>query len=211
MFSLKSYSQTFSIIKNEYFDANNANSRGWALSIKVEHDTAKAEFYSASCYFGEMPLMTDSVRLLLIESLLSELSDTSACGRPLQPLSYRYRGRHNKNPLSNKYNLQIEALILINYIALSSEAVAYSPFPVLYDKIRKKEITTTGSELNAVIKSYRKWFEALRKNRMDHYYLPMISKRFEWYGSLFQSQRFYNETPKWEEFYSCQVLIKEED
>jgi hypothetical protein len=202
--SAKSYSQTFSIVQTEY-------EAGKALSIKVKHDTGAAKFYWTSCYFGELPMMTDSVKLILIETLLSKINDTSVCGKPVEALSYRYRGRYNRNPQSTRYNLQIEALLLINYIALSSEAVSYSPFPVIYDKEKNKEITTAGEELNAVIKCYVKWFEKVKKNEMKQYNLPMLSKRYEWYGSLFQKQRHYTERPKWEKLYDCPVLIKQED
>ncbi len=210
MLSVKSFSQTLSIVKNEYSNANNDNT-GWVLSVKADYDTGASKYYWASCYFGELPNMTDSVKLFLIESLLSETNDTSVCGKPVEALSYRYRGRHNRNPQSTRYNLQIEALILINYIALSSDAVDYSPFPVIYDKKKKKEITTTGKELDAVIKCYKKWFKRIKKNGFGQYNLPMISKQYEWYGSLFLSQKLYNERPKWEKLYSCPVLIKQED
>ena len=65
--SANSYSQTFSIVRNEYHNANNA---GWALSIKIEYHSGVQKFYSASCYFGGLPNMTDSVKLFLIASLL---------------------------------------------------------------------------------------------------------------------------------------------
>jgi hypothetical protein len=210
--SVQSYSQKFSIIKNEYYNANNnADSAGWAFSIKIEYDSGRAKFYSASCYFGELPHMTDSVKLFLIESLLSKIKDTFICGKPVEALSYRYKGRYNQNPQSTRYNLQIEALVLINYIALSSEAVDYSPFPVIYHKKKMKEITTAGKELDVVIKSYKKWFKQIKKNGFREYNLPMISKQYEWYGSLYQKQRLFNAPPKWEKLYSCPVLIKQED
>lgn len=209
--SAKSYSQTFSIIKNEYYNANNANGTGWAFSIKVEFDTGKPKFYSAACDFGELPKMTDSIRLFLIESLLSKINDTSACFKPVEALSYRYKGRYNRNPQSTRYNLQIEALVLINYIALSSDAVSYSPFPVIYDKKKEKEITTSGKELDDVIKCYKKWFEKIKRKGLKQYSLPMISKKYEWYGSLYQKQRMFDSPSKWENLYSCPVLIKQED
>ncbi|MFT3901659.1 MAG: hypothetical protein QM727_00675 [Niabella sp.] len=208
--SVKSYSQTFGIVKNRYYNANNANDTGWVFSIKVEYDTCKPKIYSAGCDFGELPNMTDSVKLFLIESLLSKLRDTSICGKPVEALSYRYKGRYNRNPQSTKYNLQIEALILINYIALSSEAISYSPFPVMYDNKKRKEITTAGKELNAVIKCYNKWFKRIKKKGLNTS-LPMISKRYEWYGSMYHKQRSFDAPPKWEKLYSCPVLIKQED
>lgn len=211
LFSLKLYAQTFSISKNEYYNANNSNNEGYTLSIKVQHDKSISKFYSASCHFGELPAMTDSVKLFLIESLLSKIKDTSVCSKSVEALSYRYNGRYNQNPKSTRYNLQIEALILINYIALSSEAVSYSPFPVIYDKKKNREITTHSEGLTTVINCYRKWFTKAKKVGMKQYDLPLIHKRFEWYGSLFQNQRNYIDRPSWKRLYSCQVLVKQAD
>ncbi len=208
--SAKSYSQTFSIVKNRYSNANNG-STGWTFSIKADYDTGVSKYYWASCYFGELPAITDSIKLVLIASLLSKAYDTSVCGKPVEALSYRYKGRYNRNPQSTRYNLQIEALVLINYIALSSDAVSYSPFPVIYDKKKEKEITTSGKELDEVIKCYKRWFEKIKRKGLKPYSLPMISKKYEWYGSLYQKQRMFDSPSKWENLYSCPVLIKQED
>lgn len=209
--SAKSYSQTFSIVRNEYFDANNINYRGWGLSIKIEYNTGVPKFYSASCYFGGLPNMTDSVKLSLIASLLSKTDDTSVCGKPVEALSYRYRGRYFRNPQSARYNMQVEALVLINYIAFSSDAVEYSPFPVLIDKKSKKEFTTTGKELKAVIRDYEKWFKKIKQNGFKNYQLPLLNKKYEWYGSLYSKQRIFAKTTEWTKFYNCPILIKQED
>ena len=207
--SAKSYSQTFSIIKNRYSNAENS---GWALSIKVEYEKGLSKFYSASCYFGDVAKFSDSVRISLIEQLLDGIeNDTLVCAKPVEALSYRYRGRYNRNPESTSYNLQIEALILINYIAFSSDAINYSPFPVLINKKTKKEFTTTGRELNAVIKDYQKWFKKIKRNGFDDYSFPLLNKNHEWYGSLYTKQKKFTKTPAWEKFYDCPVLIKQED
>lgn len=83
--------------------------------------------------------------------------------------------------------------------------------PVLYDKKRKKEFSTTCKELNAVIREYRKWFRKIKQTGLKNYSLPLLNKKYEWYGSLYQEQRFFDTSPKWESLYSCQVLIREED
>ena len=208
--SAKSYSQTFSIVKNRYSNANNDNT-GWTLSIKADYDTGMSKYYWASCYFGELPNMTDSVKLFLIASLLSKTDDTSVCGKPVEALSYRYRGRYNRNPQSTRYNLQIEALILINYIAFSGDAVEYSPFPVLFNKKRSKEFTTAGKDLSPVIREYQKWFTKIKQHGFNNYQLPLMSKKYEWYGSLYSKQRKFSKTPEWARFYNCPTFIKQED
>lgn len=196
--SFQSQAQTFSIEKTE-------SPTGKRLTIVVRKDTSVSAFW-ASCYFGELPIMSDSEKLSLIEALISTFDDTSLCGKPVEALSYRYNGRYNSPPISTRYNLQIEALILINYIALSSEAIVYSPFPVIFDKKNKREITTFGDELDEVIKCYKIWYKALKKNNFKEFKLPLVHSRYEWFGSLYTTQRTFAQPPKWKSFYNCPLL-----
>lgn len=182
--------------------------RNWAVTI--EKDGA-SENYFASCYFKEVTQLPDSVKISLVEQLLAGIDDTSHCYKPVEALSYRYKGRQNKAPQSTAYNAQVAALVLINYLALSSEAVVYSPFPVLYDKQRNKEITTASPELDAVIGKYQEWFKKIKRSGFKDYCLPLMDKRYEWYGSLLSKQRVFKEVPAWEKLYDCPVLAKEED
>lgn len=182
-----------------------------SIVIAIEWENGKEEQYGAGCGFRDVTTLSDSIKLLLLQSLFDILQDTTYYYGKVKPLSYRYNGRDNKQPQSTVYNMQIAALVLINYVALSSDAVSYSPFPVIYDKKKKKEITTAGKELDAVIKCYKKWFKQIKKNGFGQYNLPMISKQYEWYGSLYQKQRLFDAPPKWEKLYSCPVLIKQED
>src|SRR5690606_15373031 len=151
---IQSYSQSARIVKIE-----KGSRKNWAVIIEKQ-DKSK-ENYFASCYFKNVTMLPDSTKISLIEQLLKGIKDTSYCYQPVEALSYRYNGRNNKSPKSSVYNLQIAALILINYIALSSEAVVYSPYPVLYDKKGKKEITTAGNDLDVVLKVYQIRFKKI--------------------------------------------------
>lgn len=180
------------------------------ITIKKKGEPDKS--YWPSCYFRDATKLPDSVRLSLIERLLAGIDgDTSVSYKLVEALSYRYKGRHNKLPQSTHYNMQVASLILINYIAFSSDAVEYSPFPVLFNKISKKEFTSSGKALNSVIKEYRKWFKKVERKGFKDYSLPLLNKKYEWYGSLYTKQRKFSKTSVWEKFYDCPVLVKQEE
>ncbi|MCO5239114.1 MAG: hypothetical protein M9904_03570 [Chitinophagaceae bacterium] len=182
-----------------------------SIFITVKWEKGNTKGYGAGCGFEDITELNDSIKLSLLQSLFTILDDTTYYFGSVEPLSYRYRGRYNRRPQSIDYNTQVAALIVINYVAFSSDAVGYSPYPVLYDKKRKKEFSTTCKELNAVIREYRKWFKKIKQTGLKNYSLPLLNKKYEWYGSLYQEQRFFDTSPKWESLYSCPVLIREED
>lgn len=172
------------------------------ISIQGKDDVSKN--YWPSCFFRNATELPDSLRLSLIAKLLDNIdNDTSFVYNEVEALSYRYKGRFNKLPLSTRYNIQVAALVMINYIALSEDAIEYSPYPVLFDKRKKVEFTTTGSKLKFVIKEYRKWFTKIKKSGFRNYKLPFVNSKYEWYGTLYSKQRIFAETPKWSKFYDC--------
>ena len=101
---------------------NEGNKSLWVITMDKKGEPSKN--YWPSCYFGDVTNLSDSIKVSLIEQLLTGIGDdTSDCYKPVEALSYRYNGRHNKPPQSTHYNMQIAALVLINYIAFSSDAI----------------------------------------------------------------------------------------
>lgn len=171
----------------------------------------KVQKFWPSCYFKSVTKLSDSIKIALIEQILNGIeSDTLLSTHPVEALSYRYTGRFNKPPVSKLYSLQITSLLLINYLAFSSDAINYSPYPVLFDKKSKKEISLTGKELNEIIVYYKKWFKKIRKTGFQNYGSPLKGSKYEWYGSLFIKDMTWDSMPKWSEYYDCIVLQKEE-
>ena len=84
------------------------------------------------------------------------------CYNPVFILSNHYLGK--KTPSSKEYNLQIDALVLVNYVALSSKAFDYCPYPILYDKESGKEITSSSTRLEDVIQIYKNWFQYVKNH-----------------------------------------------
>ena len=71
--------------------------------------------YFADCFFKDVTLLPDTIKVRLIGKLVEYLSDTTMCSTPVRHLSNDYT-TVKREPTSKNYDLQIEALILINYI-----------------------------------------------------------------------------------------------
>lgn len=160
--------------------------------------------YFASCFFKEVTFLSDTTKIRLIGELLNYTSDTMKCYNPVYNLSGHYE-TIKREPTNKEYNLQIDALILINYIAFSSNAFIYSPYPLLFDKEANKEICCNSNDLNIVIALYKEWFRELKKNGLKGYCYPLYDKKYEWFGSKTKQQKF-NEYPAWLSFYDCREV-----
>lgn len=172
-----------------------------AIGIKTG-DSSK--LYFVDCFFKPVTLLDDTTKIRLIEELLYFVSDTTICDHMIYDLSGSYTVIR-KTSLSKEYNLQIDALILINYIALSSNAFYYSPYPLLYDSKSGKEICCGGSELDRVIEIYKKWFKKLKKGGFNNYCYPLVQKEYEWFGGMVKQQKI-KEYPQWDNYFNCKEL-----
>jgi hypothetical protein len=159
------------------------------------------DWYFANCFFKNVTKLPDSMKIRLIGELLHYTSDTIMCYNPVYNLSGHYE-IIKRGPTSKEYNLQIDALILINYIAFSSNAFIYSPYPLIYDKETGKEICCDGEGLREVIVIYKSWFNRLKKGGFRDYCYPLYDKRYEWFASKAKQHKF-SEYPSWNSFYDC--------
>lgn len=172
-----------------------------AIGVKTGDST---EWYFANCFFKPVTLLADTVKIRLIRKLLEFTSDTTMSNNQIYNLSGRYE-MVKREPESKLYSLQIEALILINYIAFSSKSFYYSPFPLLYNKKTETEICCNGKELILVIKIYKEWFRRLERNGFIDYCYPLADNQYEWFGSKFVQQKF-NTYPEWDKNFDCKEL-----
>lgn len=170
------------------------------LAIGIKKDSI-TNWYTANCFFKEVTVLPDSTKLKLLEELLYYTSDTTKCYNPVINLSNHYE-TIKKSPTSKEYNLQIDALLLMNYIAFSSDAFKYSPFPLLYDKITGNEIFYTSKELNSIIRIYKTWFNKLKQKGFSNYNYPLFDKRYEWFATK-AKQNIFKSYPLWNTFYDC--------
>lgn len=160
--------------------------------------------YFASCFFKEVTLLPDTTKIRLIGELLDYTSDTIMCFNRVYNLSGHYE-TIKREPTNREYNLQIDALILINYIAFSSNAFIYSPYPLLFDKETNKEICCCSNDLNVVVSLYKDWFMELKKSGFKDYFYPLYDKKYEWFGSKTTQQKF-NHYQSWLSFYDCKDM-----
>jgi hypothetical protein len=174
-----------------------------SILVVVINNEAGVNRYSANCSFGPVLKLPDTSKIRLITELFEWLSDTTICYNPVYNLAGHYEVIR-KTPMTKEYNLQIEALLLINYIAFSSHAFAYSPYPLLYDKRKEKEIFSFGGELTKIIERYRKWFKRAKRGGFKNYDYPLCSKRFEWFGSKVKDRNF-DTLPSWDKSYDCKM------
>ncbi|MBL7737425.1 MAG: hypothetical protein JNL51_18345 [Chitinophagaceae bacterium] len=162
------------------------------------------DWYFTGCSFKSITLLPDTIKMRLIGELLDYTSDTIMCNNSIYNLSGRYTVIREQ-PLSRQYNLQVDALVLINYIALSSKAFYYSPYPLLYDKETGKEICCNNEGLITVIAIYKKWYLELKQKGFNDYCYPLCDKRYEWFASKFKQQKF-KDYPQWNNFFDCKEI-----
>lgn len=172
-----------------------------AIGLKNEDST---DWYFANCFFKSVTMLPDTTKIRLIGELMNYTSDTVMCYNPVYNLSGNYE-TIKREPTSREYNLQIDALILINYIAFSSNAFIYSPYPLLYDKETAKELCCNSDGLKAVIAIYKDWVKELKQKGFHGYCYPLQDNRYEWFASKTKQQKFV-EYPSWNSFYDCREI-----
>lgn len=191
-----------SICQSAFVEKSVSNGKS-RLGIGIKSSDS-IKIYYANCFFKNVTLLPDTTKIRLIGELLNFMSDTSMCYSPVFNLCSNYTIT-KQEPVNKEYNLQIDGLILINYIAFSSNACYYSPYPLLYDKDTKKEICCNAEVLNVVIEIYKKWFKGLKRKGLIDYCYPLANKRYEWFASKFK-QRKFKSSPHWNKNFDCKEL-----
>ena len=177
-------------LKVEKFEISNK----YLLKISYQERDSDYMSYSAGYSLKPFTFLSDSLKIELIEKLLSFENDTSICYNKVTCLIPQYyRGN---NPKSLHYELQVEALHMINFIAFTHLSYFYSPFPVLYDMNSKKEIVSHSSGLKDVFSLYRKWFAKIKKKGFVNYRFPLRGSQYKWYGGK-QHDMFFTKYPNW--------------
>lgn len=179
----------------------NENKAHLVIGMKKSDST---EWYLAGCNFKTVALLPDTTKIRLIGDLLDYTSDTTMSNNPIYNLSGRYTVIR-KQPVSKKYNLQVDALVLINYIALSSKAFYYSPYHLLFDKTTGKEICCDSEGLNIVISLYKDWYVELKQKGFNNYFYPLCDERYEWFAGKFKRERLES-YPQWDNSFDCKRM-----
>lgn len=175
--------------------------RGFKIRLQYKiQEKIFYETYQSGCDVKYFTFLPDSIKLRAIEQLLKFENDSSISHFEVSLYNTSYF--KDKRPLSKRYTTQVDALFFINYLALSSNALFYSPYPLLYDKINKKEISTSQVEIKQVFQIYKTWFELIKRHGFYNYSLPLINDNYCWFGTIDKKQILVN-YPVWEKKDGC--------
>jgi hypothetical protein len=120
--------------------------------------------------------------LKAIEELLKFEGDERLC--VLEVSKYNPRTSNYWFEKNKDYSLQLEALYLINQIAME-EPFTYSPIPALKDQTTGEKATLGGEIISRAFKSYKKWFEVVKKQglqkTLSEHYQPLDNSGISWY------------------------------
>ena len=172
----------------------------YKISLKYEAIGVKLQTYEAGCYVRKFSALPDSVKIKAIEELLNFENDTAISA--IEVTQYNPGYFKGAKPKSKYYTLQLDALYYINYLAFSSAALFYSPFPVLFDSVSKREINLSDTDIVQVYAQYRKWFEGIKKNGFHHYSYPLKGSRYSWLGTV-NKRDIFDKYPIWKREDGC--------
>lgn len=170
------------------------------IILKYQDDTSKLQAFNAGCEIRKFTYLPDATKIKAIEQLLSFENDTSISASTVTQYNTGYF--KGERPVSKQYTLQVEALFYINYLALSAGALYYSPFPVLYDTISKREVNVSNADIKEVYSEYKKWFEEIRQRGFINYTVPLKASQYKWFGTVDKKDKFAS-YPYWRKDDGC--------
>ncbi len=126
--------------------------------------------------------LADSIKLQIVRRLLNYKTDSSRCCLPVSGYVHNYNEGCTGSPNSKYYNIQIDALFMINRLCFSKLSDRYSCHPVLYDTKEKNEINDSVNLITNVFGEYEKWYmECKSKGKIGDYF-PFNDGRYVWFG-----------------------------
>jgi hypothetical protein len=123
----------------------------------LSNDTS-AHFYCNYSFSDEILLMNDTSKIELIGELLSFSGDTSFSSMPMMCRDLRISTTIDSR---TRYQIQVEALYLINYIYFNKWEV--SPFPILVRKYGGEDTYNSPEVVKQAYLAYSKWYAKIRK------------------------------------------------
>jgi hypothetical protein len=129
--------------------------RGFRLFLL--NDTSRF-FYCNYSISEQIISMNDDVKIEMIEELLSYSGDTSLSSMPMICRDLRVSTTVDSK---TRYQIQVEALYLINYIYFNNWD--RSPFPILIHKHGGKDSYNSPEVVKQAYIAYTNWFSKVRK------------------------------------------------
>lgn len=158
---------------------------GYKLVIYVNRGDTVIKTPSDFYDLDEIVKLSDSVKLVIIEKLLKFKGDTSLCCRKVnrffdEGIERTCIGR----PKTQYYNIQIDALYMVNKIVHPDGVSMFSCFPVIIDWKSKQEINNRTDLIIDYYRVYEKCLRiALKTGRItDSFHFN--TKKYAWYGAI---------------------------
>lgn len=129
--------------------------------------------------------LSDSIKLVIVEKLLKFKGDTSLCCRKVN--KFFNEGIERTcigKPKTQYYNMQIDALYMINKIVHPEGISMYSCFPVVIDWKSKKEINNCTDFIIDYYSVYEKCLRTARKTGRIQDSFHFNTKKYAWYGAI---------------------------
>jgi hypothetical protein len=149
------------------------NDRGGNLIISSDSDG-----YALNSFVT----LNDSDKLNIVFLLLSFEDDTSKCCLMVSRYDYNGLDGDYTAPKSQQYNVQIDALFMINRLCFPSLFNVFSNKPVLVNRKTGIEINENYKELKLVYKQYRKWYLKCKRTGKINQNFPFNDGEFKWLG-----------------------------
>ncbi|WP_160710849.1 hypothetical protein [Chitinophaga solisilvae] len=125
------------------------------------------------------------MKLVIVEKLLKFKGDTSLCCRKVNRFFYEGIERTCVGrPKTQYYNMQVDALYMINKIVRPEGISMYSCFPVVIDWKTKTEINNRRELIMDYYKVYEKCLKVARKTGRITDSFRFNTKKYAWYGAI---------------------------
>ncbi|RPD39490.1 hypothetical protein [Chitinophaga barathri] len=144
-------------------------------------DSMYRRYYS----YDEMYRLGDSLRLIIVGELMTFLSDTSWCGKPVRAYGNdEYPGCYIVKPHSDRFTIGMEAMFIINRIMYSPFTFRLGCYPVLYDEVTGKEINDDQGQIQTMEARYQKWYKEFKSRKKAPDYEWLNRGRIRWWGAI---------------------------
>lgn len=187
---LSSFQKAFSQVKR--IDVEKVDCFHYRDSIKghkivirvVLNDTTiatPANFYDLDALAG----LPDSIKLVIVGKLLTFKNDQSICCRKVG--KHYYDGIERTcigRPKSQFYNMQVDALYMINKIVYPYGTSLYSCFPVIVDRESMIEINDRPELIADYFSVYERCFEKAWKSGEIGENFQFNTKKYAWFGAV---------------------------
>ncbi len=170
----------FTVEKKECFFKKKYS--GSKLLIHYIKDSIRKSTSPYSYGLDDLVQLPDAKKLEIIDQLLKYENDTTTCC--LDVIGRGYNGIEGCRgvPKSKRFNIQIDALFMINRLAWPKITELYSCYNVLVDTLTNEEINNDPKKIKLLFQDYRKWYDECKaKGKIDKYF-PFNDGRYAWFG-----------------------------